>query len=95
VAVKKSEIYSRIWQGCDVLRGGMNASQYKDYVLSILFIKSVSDKRAVMEKWYRGEVRRAAAPSTVEVGKLFGCRRETDFRSAHENQVGKLSPHDR
>jgi len=44
VAVKKSEIYSRIWQGCDVLRGGMDASQYKDYVLSILFIKYVSDK---------------------------------------------------
>jgi len=46
VAVKKSEIYSRIWQGCDVLRGGMDASQYKDYVLSILFIKYVSDKYA-------------------------------------------------
>ena len=46
MAVKKSEIYSRIWQGCDVLRGGMDASQYKDYVLSILFIKYVSDKYA-------------------------------------------------
>jgi type I restriction enzyme M protein len=46
VAVKKSEIYSRIWQGCDVLRGGMDASQYKDYVLSLLFIKYVSDKYA-------------------------------------------------
>lgn len=46
MAVKKSEIYTRIWQGCDVLRGGMDASQYKDYVLSILFIKYVSDKYA-------------------------------------------------
>ncbi len=46
MAVKKSEIYNRIWQGCDVLRGGMDASQYKDYVLSILFIKYVSDKYA-------------------------------------------------
>jgi type I restriction enzyme M protein len=46
VAVKKSEIYNRIWQGCDVLRGGMDPSQYKDYVLSILFIKYVSDKYA-------------------------------------------------
>ena len=44
VAVKKSEIYNRIWQRCDMLRGGMDASQYKDYVLSILFIKYVSDK---------------------------------------------------
>jgi type I restriction enzyme M protein len=46
VAVKKSEIYTRIWEGCDVLRGSMDASQYKDYVLSILFIKYVSDKYA-------------------------------------------------
>lgn len=46
MAVKKSEIYNRIWQGCDVLRGGMDASQYKDYVLSVLFIKYVSDKYA-------------------------------------------------
>lgn len=46
MAVKKSEIYNRIWQGCDVLRGSMDASQYKDYVLSILFIKYVSDKYA-------------------------------------------------
>lgn len=44
--VKKSEIYNRIWQGCDILRGGMDATQYKDYVLSILFIKYVSDKYA-------------------------------------------------
>ena len=46
MAVKKSEIYNRIWQGCDVLRGGMDASQYKDYVLTLLFIKYVSDKYA-------------------------------------------------
>ena len=46
MAVKKSEIYTRIWEGCDVLRGSMDASQYKDYVLSILFIKYVSDKYA-------------------------------------------------
>jgi len=46
VAVKKSEIYTRIWQACDVLRGGMDPSQYKDYVLSILFIKYISDKYA-------------------------------------------------
>lgn len=46
MAVKKSEIYNRLWEGCDVLRGGMDASQYKDYVLSLLFIKYVSDKYA-------------------------------------------------
>src|SRR5213594_2463368 len=44
--LKKSELYSSIWKSCDELRGGMDASQYKDYVLVLLFVKYVSDKYA-------------------------------------------------
>jgi type I restriction enzyme M protein len=44
--IKKSELYSSLWQSCDELRGGMDASQYKDYVLVLLFVKYVSDKAA-------------------------------------------------
>ncbi|MEA5533708.1 type I restriction-modification system subunit M [Crocosphaera sp. XPORK-15E] len=44
MAIKKSELYSSLWKGCDELRGGMDASQYKDYVLVLLFVKYVSDK---------------------------------------------------
>ncbi|WP_223284584.1 type I restriction-modification system subunit M [Hymenobacter qilianensis] len=46
MAVKKSELYSSLWKSCDQLRGGMDASQYKDYVLVLLFVKYVSDKYA-------------------------------------------------
>lgn len=46
MALKKSELYSSLWQSCDELRGSMDASQYKDYVLVLLFIKYVSDKYA-------------------------------------------------
>src|SRR5918996_3512835 len=46
MALKKSELYSSLWQSCDELRGGMDASQYKDYVLTLLFVKYVSDKYA-------------------------------------------------
>ena len=46
MALKKSELYSSLWQSCDALRGGMDASQYKDYVLVLLFIKYISDKYA-------------------------------------------------
>lgn len=46
MALKKSELYSALWKSCDELRGGMDASQYKDYVLVLLFIKYVSDKAA-------------------------------------------------
>lgn len=44
MAVKKSELYSSLWASCDKLRGGMDASQYKDYILTLLFIKYVTDK---------------------------------------------------
>ena len=46
MAIKKSELYSSLWKSCDELRGGMDASQYKDYVLVLLFVKYVSDKWA-------------------------------------------------
>ncbi|MGO9017171.1 MAG: type I restriction-modification system subunit M [Syntrophobacteraceae bacterium] len=46
MALKKSELYSSLWSSCDELRGGMDASQYKDYVLVLLFIKYTSDKYA-------------------------------------------------
>jgi type I restriction enzyme M protein len=58
---KKSELYSSIWQSCDALRGGMDASQYKDYVLSLLFIKYISDK-------YVGV---PFAPLTIPAGASF------------------------
>ncbi|MCX8617995.1 type I restriction-modification system subunit M [Gilliamella sp. B2923] len=44
MAIKKTELYTSLWASCDELRGGMDASQYKDYVLTILFMKYVSDK---------------------------------------------------
>ena len=45
MAIKKSQLYSKLWTACDELRGGMDASQYKDYVLVVLFIKYLSDKK--------------------------------------------------
>ncbi|MCK4303031.1 MAG: type I restriction-modification system subunit M, partial [Candidatus Eisenbacteria sp.] len=61
MALKKSELYSSLWSSCDELRGGMDASQYKDYVLVLLFIKYVSDK-------YAGQ---HYAPITIPPGASF------------------------
>ena len=52
MAIKKSELYSSLWKSCDELRGGMDASQYKDYVLVLLFMKYVSDKAAGQKRSY-------------------------------------------
>jgi len=61
MAIKKSELYSSLWSSCDELRGGMDASQYKDYVLVMLFIKYISDK-------YSGV---PFAPITIPKGASF------------------------
>lgn len=61
MAVKKSELYSSLWASCDELRGGMDASEYKDYVLLMLFIKYISDKYAHVPY----------APITVPEGASF------------------------
>ncbi len=47
MAIKKSQLYSTIFESCNKLRGGMDASQYKDYVLVVLFLKYISDKKKV------------------------------------------------
>ena len=46
MVIRKSELYSKLWASCDELRGGMDASQYKDDVLALLFITSISGKYA-------------------------------------------------
>jgi len=51
MALKKSQLYSSLWSSCDELRGGMDASQYKDYVLVLLFVKYVSDKAASQKNY--------------------------------------------
>ena len=59
--IKKTALYSSLWASCDALRGGMDASQYKDYVLVMLFIKYISDK-------YTGQ---PYAPIKIRAGASF------------------------
>ena len=63
MAIKKSELYSSLWASCDELRGGMDASQYKDYVLFMLFIKYISDKYGDSDDF--------APPVTIPAGASF------------------------
>jgi type I restriction enzyme M protein len=63
MAIKKSDLYSSLWASCDELRGGMDASQYKDYVLFMLFIKYITDKY--------GNSTDFASPVTIPKGASF------------------------
>ncbi|MBX9755677.1 MAG: type I restriction-modification system subunit M [Pseudomonadaceae bacterium] len=79
MAIKKSELYSSLWASCDELRGGMDASQYKDYVLLLLFIKYVSDK-------YAGQ---PFAPITIPAGAGFADMVALKGKSDIGDQINK------
>jgi type I restriction enzyme M protein len=79
MAVKKSELYSSIWKSCDELRGGMDASQYKDYVLVLLFVKYISDKYANMPY----------APITIPSGASFADMAALKGRTDIGDQINK------
>ena len=85
MAIKKSELYSALLQSCDALRGGMDASQYKDYVLVLLFIKYISDKYAgqpfahrAMHKPHPSPKRRSAKSNGNVLGTLHSPRRSVE-----------------
>ncbi|MEO6402523.1 MAG: type I restriction-modification system subunit M [Vicinamibacteria bacterium] len=79
MAIKKSELYSSLWSSCDELRGGMDASQYKDYVLVLLFIKYVSDKYAGMPY----------APIIIPKGSAFKDMAELKGKPDIGDQINK------
>ena len=86
MAIKKSDLYSSLWQSCDELRGGMDASQYKDYVLFMLFIKYITDKY--------GDSTDFAPPVTIPKGASFmdmlGAARQERYR--RQNQYAGHRP---
>jgi type I restriction enzyme M protein len=79
MALRKSELYSSLWSSCDELRGGMDASQYKDYVLVLLFVKYVSDK-------YAGQ---PFAPITIPKGAGFADMVALKGKSDIGDQINK------
>ena len=79
MALKKSELYSSLWAGCDELRGGMDASQYKDYVLVLLFVKYVSDK-------FAGQ---PYAPITIPSGASFADMAALKGKSSIGDDINK------
>src|SRR6266576_7206146 len=73
MAIKKSELYSSLWSSCDELRGGMDASQYKDYVLVLLFVKYVSDR-------YAGQpFAQIAVPSGASFSEMVALKGKSDI----------------
>ena len=80
MAIKKSDLYTSIWKSCDELRGGMDASQYKDYILILLFVKYMTDK-------YEGQ---KDAPIFIPPGAGFNDIRKLKGREDIGDKINKI-----
>ena len=56
-ALRQDDILSAVWRACDTFRGAVDATQYKDYVLTALFLKYISDVRRKHVEEFRREYR--------------------------------------
>lgn len=55
MALRQDDILSAVWRACDTFRGAVDATQYKDYVLTALFLKYISDVRRKHVEEFRRE----------------------------------------
>ena len=85
MALKKSDLYSSIWKSCDELRGGMDASQYKDYVLTLLFVKYVSDKYGNRNDGF------ITVPEGGGFADMIAAKNKTDIGDRLNKIIGKLA----
>lgn len=92
--IKQQDINKTVWNACDTFRGAIDPSQYKDYILTMLFIKYISDvnkekKQDYAEKYDGDEARikramqaeRFIIPESSTFDYLYGNRNETNIGS--------------
>jgi type I restriction enzyme M protein len=96
--VTQKDINNIVWKACDSFRGIIDPSQYKDYVLTMLFLKYVSDvynerKDLYIEK-YDGNVERVQRALDRE---RFIVPEESSFDYLYENRsspkIGEMINH--
>ena len=85
MAVKKSELYSSLWESCDELRGGMDASLYKDYILTLLFVKYVTD-RFTGDRYAEIEI-----PEGGSFNDMIGAKGKSDIGDRMNKIISKLA----
>ena len=85
MAIKKSQLYSALWEGCNALRGGMDASQYKDYVLTMLFLKYISDKQKADPENQLSEI-----PAGCTFDDIIKLKGQTDIGDTLNKRLEKV-----
>lgn len=85
MGIKKSQIYNQLWSSCNALRGGMDASQYKDYILTLLFVKCTSDK---YDKNPKGNLQ---APQGGHFKDIIALKNNKDIGNGINIVIGELA----
>lgn len=93
--ITQKDINQIVWKACDTFRGIIDPSQYKDYILTMLFLKYVSDvHKDIYQKHlqkYKGDKDRAARAMTLE--RFIVPQNSTfDYLFEHRNEsnIGEL-----
>ena len=91
----QSQINGIVWKACDSLRGKIDPSQYKDYVLTLLFVKYLSDvwkdKRAFYADKYNNDatrIDRALRNERFQVPE--NCTFEYIYTNRNEGNLGEI-----
>lgn len=93
--ISKEEINNAVWKACDTFRGVIDPSQYKDYVLTFLFVKYLSDlwkdRRAYHYTRYDGNEERTDRAMKNERFQLpEHCQYEYLYANRNEVNIGEL-----
>jgi type I restriction enzyme M protein len=94
-SITQDELNSTIWRACDTFRGVIDPSDYKNYILTMLFLKYLSDvdkeRRAELEERYGGNVEMIERQMSRE---RFVLPDQSDFDYLYKNRdrpnVGEL-----
>ena len=91
---KRDEIFNKVWRACDTFRGVIDPGQYKDYILTMLFVKYLSDIRkskiAEYENRYQGDkvrIERAMARERFIVAEE--CTFDNLYAHRNDNDIGQ------
>ncbi len=90
--ISQEDIHRAVWRACDIFRGVINATDYKDYILVMLFLKYISDvwieRKEELEREYRSnpervrmllDLERFVLPDGASFYDLYDNRNEIDI----------------
>lgn len=89
MAVKKTQLYASLWASCDKLRGGMDSSEYKNYILTLLFMKYVTDKYKNKGNYEDIKVFDKAHDKNPDPEKRTGCSFDDFVALKNDKNIGE------